>query len=63
MPSLPRPKHSPNPTRHGAAWRVWGRPCAHERPTLPAGHPLSWGLLTDGTALDGSEYPYPVFFD
>lgn len=63
MPSFSRPKHSTILTKHTAAWRVWGRPSAHERPTLPAGHPISWGLLTDGTALDGSEYPHPVFLD
>jgi hypothetical protein len=26
------------------------------RGTLPAGHPLSWGLLTAGTVLDGAAY-------
>jgi hypothetical protein len=31
------------------------------RPPLPAGHPVTWGLLTDGTLLDGAAYPYPVF--
>lgn len=31
------------------------------RPPLPAGHPRTWGLLTDGTVLDGAAYPYPVF--
>ena len=41
--------------------RVRGRPSLEDRPALPAGHPLSWGLLTNGTVLDGAEYPYPVF--
>lgn len=27
--------------------------------TLPAGHPLSWGLLTRGTCLEGSPYEMP----
>ncbi len=31
------------------------------RPPLPAGHPISWGLLIDGTCIEGSPYPYPVF--
>ena len=31
------------------------------RPPLPAGHPLSWGLLTSGTVLAGDAYPLPVF--
>ncbi len=32
-----------------------------DRPTLPPGHPLSWQAITDGTALAGEPYPYPVF--
>jgi hypothetical protein len=32
-----------------------------ERPPLPPGHSLSWGLLTCGTCLDGEPYPLPVF--
>lgn len=31
------------------------------RPPLPAGHPQSWGLLTQGTCLHGVVYPHPVF--
>lgn len=31
------------------------------RPPLAAGHPVSWGLLTEATLLQGSAYPYPVF--
>jgi hypothetical protein len=31
------------------------------RPPLPAGHPRSWHVLTDGTVLAGSVYPLPVF--
>ncbi len=42
-------------------FRVVGRPGHNDRPALPAGHPLSWGLLTDGTSLEGSDYPFPVF--
>lgn len=29
------------------------------RPPLPAGHPISWGLLTQGTVLEGTPYPDP----
>lgn len=29
------------------------------REPLPAGHPISWGLLTAGTLLDGTAYPWP----
>jgi hypothetical protein len=29
------------------------------RPPLPAGHPRSWGLLTEGTVLAGSFWPSP----
>lgn len=42
-------------------YRICGRPGPNDRPALPAGHPISWGLLTDGTALDGASYPFPVF--
>ena len=31
------------------------------RPPLQAGHPLTWGLLTQGTCIEGCRYPYPVF--
>jgi hypothetical protein len=32
-----------------------------DRAPLPPGHPLSWAVLTDGTSLAGTAYPYPVF--
>ncbi len=38
-------------------------PPAPDRRALPAGHPLTWNLLTAGTCLDGAAYPYPVFLD
>jgi len=31
------------------------------RPALPAGHPRTWNALTQGTVLEGTAYPYPVF--
>jgi hypothetical protein len=31
------------------------------RDALPAGHPRSWDVLTQGTILEGSPYPLPVF--
>jgi hypothetical protein len=31
------------------------------RPPLPPGHPYCWLLLTEGTVLEGTDYPYPVF--
>ena len=34
---------------------------ARDRPARQAGHPLTWGLLTAGTVLDGERYPMPVF--
>ncbi len=34
---------------------------ARDRPARQAGHPVTWGLLTAGTVLDGEAYPYPVF--
>jgi hypothetical protein len=32
-----------------------------DRPPLPAGHPVSWGVLTENTVLEGVAYPLPVF--
>ncbi len=32
-----------------------------DRPPLPPGHPDCWHVLTKGTVLEGSNYPYPVF--
>ena len=40
---------------------VRGRRAAADCGPLPAGHALSWGAITAGTVLAGSEYPYPVF--
>ena len=34
---------------------------AADRPARPAGHPLTWGLLTENTPIEGGRYPYPVF--
>ena len=34
---------------------------AVDRPARPPGHPLTWGLITAGTVLEGQAYPYPVF--
>ena len=42
-------------------YRIMGRPGPDDRPALAAGHPVSWGLLTAGTVLDGAPYPFPVF--
>ena len=40
---------------------VTGRPGPGDRPPLPSGHPVTWGLITCGTVLERSVYPYPVF--
>ena len=40
---------------------VRGRPGPLDRPALPAGHPETWGAITDGTVLDAATYPFPVF--
>jgi hypothetical protein len=29
------------------------------RDPLPAGHPTAWAVLTEGTLLDATPYPYP----
>jgi hypothetical protein len=34
-----------------------------ERPPLPPGHPIAWGLLTRGTILEGLPYPLPGFYE
>ncbi len=31
-----------------------------ERDPLPAGHPATWGLLTNGTCLEGAPYVIPA---
>ena len=42
-------------------FHISGRPGPADRPPLPSGHPVSWGLITSGTVLERSAYPYPVF--
>ena len=32
-----------------------------DRPALPPGHPIAWRVLTEGTILEGTMYPLPVF--
>jgi hypothetical protein len=34
---------------------------ARDRTAWPPGHPVTWGVLTEGTVLAGQAYPYPVF--
>jgi hypothetical protein len=36
-------------------------PESSSRDPLPAGHPRTWGILTQGTLLEGSPYPLPCF--
>jgi hypothetical protein len=31
------------------------------REPLPAGDPRTWGAITDGTVLEGTVYPLPIF--
>lgn len=33
-----------------------------KREALPPGHPTSWGVITDGTLLEGDAYPLPGFY-
>lgn len=33
-------------------------PTPADREPLPAGHPITWGVLTDGTVLEGAPYDY-----
>ncbi len=39
--------------------RIPREPDAGNREPLPAGHPLAWQILTEGTLLAGTAYPYP----
>ncbi len=56
------PTPSVDIVRHQAiCYVVRGRPGCFDRPALPAGHPITWGAITDGTVLDCAEYPFPVF--
>ena len=48
-------------TRPGLLYVIRGRPGQNDRPALPAGHPITWGAITDGTVLDCAAYPFPVF--
>ncbi len=41
--------------------RAIARDPRSDRAPLPAGHPHSWGAITDHTPLHGSPYPHPVF--
>ncbi len=47
--------------QHRTPIRITGRPGPQDRPPLPAGHPVTWGLLVAGTTLEGMGYPHPVF--
>lgn len=40
---------------------VRGRPGPLDRCPLPAGHPETWGGIIEGTLLDSTAYPFPVF--
>jgi hypothetical protein len=42
---------------------VRGRPGPLDRPALPSGHPVTWGGITQGTVLDQSIYPFPVYLE
>jgi hypothetical protein len=51
-------------SRHRAVvYVVRGRPGQNDRPALPAGHPVTWGAITEGTVLDSATYPFPVFLN
>ncbi len=56
--SLPGPAPLPSVT-----YVVRGRPGPLDRPAMPSGHPETWGAITQGTLLDQSVYPFPIFLD
>jgi hypothetical protein len=47
--------------KRGALTTKAGPEDSRDRPPLQAGHPASWGLIIQGTTLEGEAYPYPVF--
>lgn len=42
---------------------IRGRPGKNDRPSLPAGHYITWSILIAGTCLENTKYPYPVFYE
>jgi len=50
-----------DPTIRHRRYFATGRPGRDNRPPLPAGHPMSWGLINQGTTLESAAYPFPVF--
>ena len=62
MPSNPEEAFAADISRQKAiVYVVRGRPGQNDRPALPAGHPISWRAITEGTVLDEAKYPFPVF--
>ena len=35
-------------------------PADPDRPSLPSGHPDTWGIIIKGTTLEGMPYPIPA---
>lgn len=59
-----RSASDPGPARsQPLIYVVRGRPGPLDRPALPSGHPISWGGITQGTVLDQSIYPFPVYLE
>ena len=64
--TFPKPNHCTSPAKNPPSPRrvmhvVRGRPGPDDRPALPSGHPDTWGLITEGTCIEGAPYPFPVF--
>ena len=56
------PPHPPERTNpRPLTFTIRGRPGPEDRPALPAGHPQTWGAITQNTVLDQAEYPWPIF--
>jgi hypothetical protein len=53
--------HPTDPTLRHRRYFVTGRPGRDDRAPLPAGHPMTWGLINRGTTLETAPYPFPVF--
>ena len=67
MPTSPRladghPSPIANPKADRPVYTVRGRPGPNDRPTLPAGHPITWDGINAGTCIAGAPYPFPIFW-
>lgn len=56
LPARPSPLVPAKPVKTSSTAAPY-RPALSGTDAIPAGHPMTWGMITAGTVLDGSEYP------